>query len=414
MSMPTRHAQGTSPTSPRGRLPRGFSKILVILITLAIAIGGVLTWRVMASSKPSAKGDEKKAEKVFEFAENDLVKVAQQNLGLVIPISGSLMPFTQAMVKTKVAGEISRVNVREGERVTQGQVLATIDTADLRARAEAQRASVAEMKARLDLATKNEANNRALLSKNFISQNAFDSIANTVQVAQANYQAAVAQAAISERALADASVRAPFSGIVARRGVNVGEKVTADAMIAQVVDLSRMELEAQVPVGDIPSVKIGQEIAFKVDGFDKREFKGRVERINPAAAQGSRSISIFVTLANPDGALKGGMFANGTLAAESRGAVNAIPLTAVVEEGGQTFVYAFKDGTVERKPITIGAKNVERGYAEIREGIGEGVSVITVKADGLKHGAKATVKTAGSKTAPPATATSAPAAPAKS
>jgi membrane fusion protein, multidrug efflux system len=414
MSMPTRHPQGLSAKSPRRRLPRGFSKILVVLIMLAIAGGGVLAWRAMASSKSSAKGEEKKAEKVFEFAENDLVKVAQRNLGLIIPISGSLMPVTQAMVKTKVAGEISRVNVREGERVTQGQVLATIDTADLRARNEAQRAAVAETKARLDLATKNEANNRALLAKNFISQNAFDSITNSVQVAQANYQAAVAQAAITERALADASIRAPFSGIVAKRGVNIGEKVTSDAMIAQIVDLSKMELEAQVPVGDIPSVKVGQEIAFRVDGFDQREFKGRVERINPAAAQGSRSISIFVTLANADGALKGGMFANGTLAAESRGAVNAVPLAAIVEEGGQTFVYAFKDGTVERKPITIGAKNIERGYAEIRDGVTEGVSVITVKADGLKHGVKATVKTAGSKPAP-ATATSAPpAAPAKS
>jgi membrane fusion protein, multidrug efflux system len=380
---------------------RGFTKGIIIAILAVLAIGGLIGYRAMASNKQSAKPDDKKekAEKIFEFAESDIVKVAQRNLGQAIPISGSLMPVTQAMVKSKVAGEVARVAVREGERVTQGQVLVTLDTADLRARNDAQRATVAEMKARLELANKNQSNNRALLDKNFISQNAFDGVTNSVQVAQANYQAAVAQSAITERALADATIRAPFAGIIAKRAVNIGEKVAPDAPIAHVVDLARMELEAQVPVSDIPNVKVGQELSFKVDGFDARTFTGKIERINPAAAQGSRSISVFATLTNADAALKGGMFATGTLAAEGRGNVATMPIAALVEEGGQTFVYALNNGTVERKPVSVGARNVERGFAEVRDGIADGTPVITVKADGLKHGAKAVVKSARSQPA---------------
>ena len=217
---------------------------------------------------------------------------------------------------------------------------------------------------------------------------------NTVQVAEANLRSADAQAAIAERALGDAQIRAPFAGIVAKRWVNVGDKVSSDMPVVHLVDLSRMELEAQVPVSEIPFVKVGQEVAFRVDGFIGRPFTGRVERMNPSAEAGSRSISIFVTLPNSDGALRGGMFASGSLAARLGTEVEVIPASALLEEGGQSFVYVVKGGKVERRSVTIGTRNKERGLVEVRDGLERGVPVITVKADGLKAGATAVVKTA--------------------
>jgi RND family efflux transporter MFP subunit len=248
------------------------------------------------------------------------------------------------------------------------------------------------MRARLDLARKNEVNNRQLLNKGFISQNAFDAVANSAEVAEANLKSAEAQAAITFRALSDGTIRAPFNGIVAKRLVNVGEKLSPDSPVMYVVDLARMEMEVMVPVAEIPGVKVGQEIAFNVDGFNNRTFKGQVERINPSAEAGSRSISVFVTLANADGALKGGMFASGRLAALSRGAVNAIPAVALREEGGQSFVFIVKDGKIDRKPVTPGTRNVDMGLVEIRDGLDEGATVVAVKMEGLKPGATALVK----------------------
>lgn len=369
--------------------PSGAKKKIGIALVVTIAIGGAFVgWNAV-----SAKKDDKKteADKTFELAASDVATLAPQELGQVIPVSGTLRPVVQAMVRAKVSGEIAQVHVREGDRVNAGQVLMSIDTADLRARHESQQAMVAEAKAKLDLAKKTEQNNRQLLAKNFISQNAFDSAASGLEIADSNLKAANAQAAITQKALSDAQVRAPFAGIVAKRAVNIGEKVTADTPLVQVVDLSRMELEAPIPVSDIPSVKVGQEIAFKVDGFSARDFKGKVERVNPAAEAGSRSISIFVTLPNTDAALKGGMFANGTLAAATR-AVNAIPLAALITEGGQAFVFSLENGKIERKPVTAGTKSVELGFVEIRDGLTLGAQVITVKADGLKHGSKVAVR----------------------
>ncbi len=368
---------------------RGWVRASVGLLSVALVGGSLIAWRVSAAKKDEPKPD---ADKVYEFAAGDLAIVGSFELGHVVPISGTLKPLTQAVVKAKVAAEVAKVHVQEGERVTAGQVLVSLDTADLRARHDAQLAAVAEMKARLDLADKNEANNRALLQKNFISQNAFDAVSNSAEVARANLRSAEAQAGIAQRALADASIRAPFSGIVAKRMIHTGEKVSADMPVLHIVDLSRMELEASVPVSEIPGIRIGQEISFTVDGFSDRKFVGKVERINPSAEAGSRSISVFVALPNPEQTLKGGMFATGKLAAQSARPVNAVPLVALREEGGQSFVFVIEKDKIERKPVTAGTRNVDIGMVEIREGLASGAQVVAVRMEGLKPGATAVVK----------------------
>jgi RND family efflux transporter MFP subunit len=401
-----------SPAGVNGSRKRGWVKLSVAVLTGILVVGSLVAWRASSTKKDEPK---KAADKVFEFSKSDLAMLEPRELGNLIPLSGSLKPVTQAVVKSKVAAEVARVHVREGERVAAGQVLISLDTADLKARADAQAAQVAEMRARLDLAMKNETNNRQLLQKNFISQNAFDAVSNSAEVARANLKSAEAQAAITQRALADASIRAPFSGIVARRMVNIGEKVSPDMPVVQVVDLAQMELEAPVPVAEIPGIKVGQEISFTVDGFGDRAFKGKVERINPSAEAGSRSISVFLALANPDLSLKGGMFASGKLAAQSRGPVNAVPLVALREEGGQSFVMVLNKDKIERKPVTTGTRSIDLGLVEIREGLAPGVRVVAVKMDGLKPGASAIIRAEGASgsasgtTAPAAAPAAAPA-----
>jgi len=378
------------PESPAMPLaPRRFAKPAILILVVLVAAGGFVGLRASQGTKDPAKKDEAR---VFEFAPGDLAQLTSVPLGRNIPVSGSMKPLLQATVRSKAAADVARVHVQEGQRVDAGAPLVSLDTADLKARYDAHAAAVAEARARLDLARKNQKNNQALLEKAFISQNAFDNVVNTVQVAEANLQSMEAQAAIARRALADAEIRAPFAGIVSKRWVNVGDKVSSDMPVAHVVDLARMELEAAVPVSEIPFVKVGQEVAFQVDGFAGRQFTGKVERVNPSAEAGSRSISIFVTLPNADGALRGGMFANGTLATALGSDVDVVPVTAVLEEGGQTYVHVVKGGNVERRTVILGARNVERGVVAVREGLERGVPVITVKAEGLKAGAGAVIK----------------------
>lgn len=378
-----------TPRNPSSLKGRRAKSILALVVVLAVG-ASLMGLRVsQANKEPEKKAD---GGRTFEFAPGDLAELKREPLGRTIPVSGTMKPLLQATVRSKVPAEVARVHVQEGQSVAAGAPLVSLDTADLKARHDAQMAAVAEAGARLDLARKNQANNKALLEKSFISQNAYDSVASSVQVAEANLKSVESQGAITRRAVEDAQVRAPFGGIVAKRWVNQGDKVSPDMPVAQVVDLSRMELEAQVPVSEIPFVKVGQEILFLVDGFQGRRFAGKIERVNPSAELGSRSISVFATLANADFALKGGMFANGTLSTAAGSEVDVIPATAVIQEGGQTFVFVVKDGKVERRSVVLGQKNVERGVVTVKEGLERGVQVITVKAEGLKPGSKAVVK----------------------
>ncbi len=306
-------------------------------LLVVVAAGG--GWVALRAGSSAASEPSKQPDKPIELAGTDLVQVGARSLGRIVSVSGSINPVVAATVKSKLAAEVAQIHVQEGEAVHTGQLLATLETADIRARLDAQQAAVAESQAKLDLALKNQANNRQLLSQSFISQNAYDTAQNGVDVAQASVAAAKAQADIARRALTDTQVRAPFSGVVAKRMVNAGEKVSPDVPLFQLVDLARMEMQAQVPVADIPFLKLGQALELTVDGFEGRRFSGTVGRINPTTEVGTRAISIFVALSNGDGALRGGMFAKGQIAVQTERTVNALPLSAIHEEAGQSFVF---------------------------------------------------------------------------
>jgi len=347
-----------------------------------------------------AKKDEPKsdAKVALEFTPADIARVEMRELQRTLPLSGSLSPLLQSTVRAKVSGEVQKVLVREGDRVVEGQVIAEIDMADPKAKVDAAVASLEENKAKESIAAKNRENNQQLLRQKFISQNAFDTTQSVYEAAAAAAKSSEAQLRIAEKAVRDAVVRAPFSGIVSRRMVSVGEKVGIDSPMFTVVDLARMEIEAPAPASEIPGVKVGQVAQFRVDGFGERNFEGRVERINPAADLGSRSITLYLAVANRDGALKGGMFAKGELVLDKAPAAPVVPANALREEAGQAFVFTIEDGKVARRPVKVGMR--EGGYVEILGGLEQGVPVVRARIMDLKAGAPAVLKTSAVATTP--------------
>jgi len=374
---------------------RRFLKPVIVVTTIVLVAGSLVGLRMTQAKKEEPKGPEKVT---LEFTQADIAMVEMRELQRTLSLSGSLSPVLQATVRSKVPGEVQRVVVREGDRVSEGQVIATIDSADLKARVDAQLAALEESKAKETIARKNRENNQALLRQNFISQNAFDTTQSTYEGAAAAVRSAEAQARIAERALQDAVVRAPFAGLVSRRMVNVGEKIAIDAPMFTIVDLGRMEIEAPAPAAEIPGVKVGQLAQFRVDGFGDSAFEGRIERINPAADPGSRSIMLYVAIPNRDGALKGGMFAKGQLILDKSPATAVVPSGAVREEAGQSYVFTIENGKVARRPVTLGMR--EEGLVEIRSGLDQGVPVVRARIGDLKPGAPAILKTSAVATKP--------------
>lgn len=335
---------------------------LVVIVILAIAIA-------QAIRKRSAPAAAETLSSVVEFAPDDLTTVSRRTLSETLPLTGSLRAITQAAVKSKVAGSALDVAVREGDTVKTGQILARIDARDYVARAEQSRGQMAAMAGQLDIAKQTLDNNRVLVEKGFISKNAFDTAQSQYEIARANLDAARAALASSNLSLDDTVVRSPLDGQIATRTVEPGEKVAVDTKLFDVVDLRTLELEAPVPVGEIGRVRIGQPVSIAFDGIDT-PVQGAITRINPAAQPGSRSIMVYVQVANPAGTLRVGMFGTGTIAVGSRQNVVVVPATAIRTDGARHSVYALVDGKLVEQPVQTGATGDADGdsWTEITSG----------------------------------------------
>jgi len=360
-----------------------------LIVVLALTAAGAVAMRAGKAGAPHA-GDAPPI--ALQFAPADVTSVQQKAIARWLPVSGALSPVEQATVKAKVSGDVREIRVREGEAVSAGQVLGRIDTADLEARLVERMGALESARAQLALAEKTRTTNQALLKQNFISQNAFDNVESTFNVARGSLKSAEAQVQLARNALKDAVLVAPIRGHVAKRHVQPGEKVAFDTPIITIVDLRRLELQAMVPAADVPGLALGMPVELAVDGFGERRFDGRVDRINPATESGTRAIVVYVGLVNADGALRSGMYATGRIALSASAPTATLPLTAVRTEAGQTFVWTVEGGRLVRRTVALGRRDDDAGIVEITTALPPGAPVLAARFDNLKDGAPALVR----------------------
>jgi RND family efflux transporter MFP subunit len=394
--------------------------LLLTVLALGLAAGWWAGRRDGApeAGAPDAAAPAAQAEappSVLEFAASDLLRLEPGPVTRTIPLTGTLKASNQTLVRAKVSGELVEVAVREGTPVRAGQRIARIDPTEFEARVREREAQRRSAEAQVEQARRTRDNNRALLDKGFISQNAFDNAESGYQVTVANRDAATAQLAQARKALADTAVLAPMTGVVAERFAQVGEKVSPDSRILSIVDLSRMEIEAPVPASEIGSVRIGQPVTLRIEGIDAPQ-TGEVVRINPATAAGTRSVPVYIGLDNRDPRIRAGLFAQGALAVERREGVIAVPAAAVRDAAGRSFVYRIVEGAVEERTVKLGlrdpaarAANSSTGVIEVLEGLAEGDTIVGVNLGPLRPGSR--VKLGAAPAAPGSAAGAAGAAP---
>jgi RND family efflux transporter MFP subunit len=361
-----------------------------ILIVVALAGGGwtVLRGKSGPAPAPAPAAATKEKKDIFELSTGDIAAVSARSLAVSLPLSGSLTPLSSATIKSKVSGVVEATTLQEGMAVHAGQVLARIDQADLRARLQQQQAQLDEAQAKLAMANKNETNSQALLKQKYISQNAYDSTQNSVDLARASVKSASAMVELARIALNDGVIKSPIDGVISKRHVQAGEKLALDMPVYSIVNLSEMVLEAQVPASEIPRVKVGQDVKFRVEGYAQRDFHGKVARINPATEAGSRSMLVYIAVPNGDNALRSGMFAKGSIVTDRSGVAPIVPLAAIrSDKDGKQIVYKIEQGKLIAQPVKIGLRNEDEGVAEVTEGLSQGANVIVSRLDSLKPGA---------------------------
>lgn len=333
------------------------------------------------------------APRTLQLAAAELLTIKPGEISRTLPVTGTLKPVSQILVKSKVSGDLKEVMVREGMAVRAGQIIARVDPVDYQLRVSEREAQLRNAQAQVEQARRTQDNNRQLLAKGFISQNSFDNSSSALDVARANADAAAAGLAQLRKALADTVIVAPIAGTVAERFVQPGEKVSPDGRVMSIVDLSQMEIEVSVPTTEISSVRVGQEVELRIDGAVGTRI-AKVARINPGTQAGTRSVPVYLAMANREETIRAGMFAQGTLTLELRSGVLTVPVAAVRDVNGRKFVYALADGKIVERDVKLGARDDSTaaqdgspGVIEVLEGLHAGEQIVPVNLGTLPVGA---------------------------
>ena len=363
-------------------MSRWLKTALVLLALIAVV---ALGWRGYAARQATRQAQSAPVkDPVIELSAIDMATAHVVELTSGLPISGALKAVNSAIVKARVPGELQGLTVREGDRVEAGQVIARVESTEYADRVRQAQQQADAAKAQVEIAQRQVDNNAALVRQGFISKTAADNSLASLNTAQANHRAAQAGIDVLRKSLADTVLRAPISGQVSQRLAQPGERVAPEARIVEIVDLSRLELEASISPADSVAVRVGQQALLRIEGV-AQPVAATVARINPSAQAGSRSVLIYLTVAAQPG-LRQGLFAQGQLATETQRAL-AVPLNAVRTDKPLPYVQVVEGDRIAHRTVQTGVRGQVDGELWVAvQGVADGVRVLRGAAGVVREG----------------------------
>ena len=365
---------------------------IVIGIIVFALVAGIVRAVINKRAQQAAAATPASAITQVELAPTDVMKVELRDITQGLPISGTVKAVNYAVIKARVAGELKEVVAREGDAVKAGDVLAPIDPTEYQRRWLQAAETASAAKSQMDIAQRAWDSNKALVDQGFISKAAMDNSIASYQGAIASHKAAIAGADVARKALDDATLRAPFAGVVSGRAAQVGERVSIDAKIMELVDLSQLEVEVPLSPSESMDVRVGQVASVQIE--DRQAMVGaKVKRISPSAQTGSRSVLIYLALDKAEG-LRHGLFAKGLLGL-GKSQVLAVPLSAVRTDRAQPYVQVVEPVgdqlQVAHKTVTLGVRGMDLAQPEAEPmvgvtGLNEGSVVLKGNLGALREG----------------------------
>jgi RND family efflux transporter MFP subunit len=354
-----------------------------------------------SGARPNQGDKDKKPEVPLEFVSREVVQPSMARLPTQIEFSGPLVAPQTALLRAKAAGTLTELKVSEGSRVGAGQTIGRIDLADVASRVAERNAMLESARAALVQAERTHASNERLAQQNFISPIALENSRAALDTARANLNAAQASLETTRVGLRDAVLSAPIAGIVAKRHVLPGEKVSPEQQVLTIVNLATLELAGTVGTHEVGRLKAGMPVQVQVEGM-REAAAGRIARIAPAAEPGTRSIGVTIELPNPRETMRAGQYALARTTLEDDAERLTLPLTAVGNTAGQDHVWVIESGLLSRRAVMLGRRDTREGRVEVLQGVTPTSVVLAARFDNLREGARALV--VATKTAPVASA----------
>lgn len=306
-------------------------------------------------------------------------------VSLVLP--AQIVAYQSAVLTARVAGYLKAIAVDKGDEVKAGALIAELEVPELVA-------DRMQFKAQADVARSNydRMQQAAKTAPDLITPQSLDEAKGKLQVAQAQLDR-------TETLLRYARITAPFSGTITGRYADPGAYIPVattsgqqSAAVVSLMDFSRVRIQVPVPENDASKVTKGTQAAVTAKGLPGKEIAGTVTRIGYALDQNSRTMLAEIELDNPGGVLRPGMYASVRLVVSSPQGTVLIPTGAIVNDGGNSFVYSAVNGKAVKTPVRLGNKNDKE--TEVISGLVSGQLAILPEKQTLADGAavSATVK----------------------
>jgi membrane fusion protein (multidrug efflux system) len=329
------------------------------VLVLAAAIGGGYWWyqnrAADAASEPAGAPQGGFAVPV------EAAPVEVGRVELSIPAIGSLRSNESVVIAPEIAGRLDAILVEEGQRVTEGTLVAKLDQS-------VYQAELAQATASLELSKADVERARSMQQKDVASL-------QTVQQAESRLRANTAAIALAQAQLAKTEIYAPFDGILGLRRVSVGDYLEAGDEIINLEQVDPLKVDFRIPETYFSIAKVGQTIQILVDALPGETFEGRIYAIDPLIDREGRSILIRAEVPNASDRLRPGLFVSIDLVYDARENAVLVPEQAIVPIGRKSYVFRVVEGKAAQTEVELGIR--QGGRVEVTKGLAAGDTVVT-------------------------------------
>jgi membrane fusion protein, multidrug efflux system len=350
------------------------------LVVAVAAVGGFFGFKAYAAKQASAAKAEatKKIDPVLALAALDVASAGPATLSQTVAIAGTVEAARQAVVRSRHAGTATGMVKRAGDRVQAGERLARVDSDELRLRIAERESTIRQAQAQLSVAESARAQQRSLSDRGFISKAAFDAADSSYISARSAFENAKTQMDVAKSALAETVLTAPISGVIAKRSVEPGERISNEMAVFTLIDPSSLEVVVQMGAERVAELKIGQTAKFQLDSSGAA-IVGTLSRIIPTTGSAARTVETRFSLPANSG-VPAGAFLAGQLQIAQNVVPIAIPRAALKTDVNGSYVWVVLDNKATRKRVKIAINSDEANpLAPISEGLAAGATVLTLR-----------------------------------
>jgi RND family efflux transporter MFP subunit len=340
------------------------SSLPVVAVALAFALSGCN--RIGADAKSQGA-----AVPAVLVAPEDVFTVKAGTLSAGPLVTGSIQPERRADLRAEVSAVVMAVLKENGQPVQRGDLLVRLDDTSIRdSLVSAQEAERAAAQA-FDQAERQFQRMKTLREQGMTSAQQLEDAEVRRNTTQSDLSAAKTRVVTARQQLQRTEVRAPFDGIVADRKVSAGDTAAVGKELLKVIDPRSLRFEGLVSSDAIQSVKVGQNVSFRVNGYGKQDFAGRLKFVSPTANPTTRQVEVIVEIVGDAPARLAGLYAEGRVEAATSTAL-MIPESAIVREGERTYAWRIKDHALQKVALTLGDRDTRHGDFVVRAGVAEG------------------------------------------